>query len=696
MKRILLFCYFCSTCCLAQTYRKEEINLELFVEELFAMQEEDAYEDMYETLLQHFQQPINLNKTTPEELKSLYLLSPNQLNSFFTYKATFGDLISIYELQAIPHFDLQTIYRLLPFVGVGEEVGKEGSIFSRIANTRDAYLIFRNTRTLEERRGFTPPDTLRDGRLSSRYLGDPYGSYIRFRIQKAKDFSFGFTMEKDPGEQWVWNPSKNQFGYDFFSYHLTLYNQKKIKTLTIGDYQMQTGQGLVFGSGFSVGKGAETITTIRRSHVGLRPYTAAMEFGFFRGVASTMQFGNLQLTLMASEAPRDGSLNILSQDSIAYESIQIASLPISGLHRTANEIGRRHTVRETNLGANLHLTDSKKAFQVGANFLKTGFNKSFERNPNVYNQFEFSGQQNWASSIYWSYGYQNHLLFGESAISKSLGQGHVVGLMSSLHPKISYSMLWRKYDKNFHSFYGNAFSESSRPINESGLYMGLNFRPNRNWAVAMYHDRFNFPWLKFRIYAPSSGSEWLARIAYSPSRQKLLFFQFREELKARNLRDLPDFQATYQIAAGRKRNMVVNLDLALDKQWSIKSRVTASSYHLGSSHTTGFAISQDLNFDQGRWRISSRIALFDTDDFDNRQYIYERNVLWFFSVPPLHGQGMRYYMLGQYRISQKLTVWSRFARTSFTDRDRIGSGLQQIPGSRQTDVVFQIRYQFNR
>ena len=43
---------------------------------------------------------------------------------------------------------------------------------------------------------------------------------------------------------------------------------------------------------------------------------------------------------------------------------------------------------------------------------------------------------------------------------------------------------------------------------------------------------------------------------------------------------------------------------------------------------------------QGQWsreRIQNAqahlLALFDTDDFDNRQYIYEKDVLWAFSIP---------------------------------------------------------------
>jgi hypothetical protein len=692
MVLMLFFCLDSS----AQTYRKGEINIENFVEDLFGMQRTDEdYEDLYESLLQVFLNPINLNKTNPEELQSIYILSPIQINSFFEYQQSFGKLISLYELQAIPEFDLETIYKLLPFVVLEDSEKIHGPLGERILESRDAYFIFRHGRVWETRRGFTPPDTLSDGRLSSRYLGDANNLYGRFRVQHTRDFSFGFTIDKDPGEQFLWDNKTKRYGFNFFSYHATLYNQGKWKAVSIGDFQMQFGQGLVYGAGFAVGKGAETITTIRRSSIGIRPYTAALEFGFFRGISATYQAGPLNITLMASNAPRDGNVSI-QLDTLEREEAIITSLQSNGLHRTPTEIANKNRIRESNLGGNIHYISPDKSLQIGVNSLFSRFGQSFIRNPQIYNQFEFYGQQNHVHSLYFAYSYQNYFFFGESAVSKSGGKGNILGMMSSLHPKLGFSVLWRRFDRNFHSFYGNAFSEGTRPINEHGLYFGLNFKPNQKYTWSFYYDYFRFPWLRYRIYAPSSGHEWLTRFTYSPSRNLLLFVQVREESKARNISEYPSFQSSYLLSQGKKWNYVFNLDYGIDKHWSIKSRVMASSFDFNETRTKGFVISQDVNVDFQKWRISTRVALFDTDNWDNRQFIYERNVLWLFSIPALSGQGMRYYILGQYRLSPKLSIWARFSRTIYTDREIIGTGLQQINGFRQTETVFQMRYQFNR
>lgn len=671
--------------------------MEAFVEELVALQDEDInYEDLYESLLQIYLNPINLHTTNAEELQSLYILNPIQINSFLEYTQRFGPLLSLYELQAIPGFNLETIQRLLPFVTLEE--GRETysqSLPKRIVAEKNAYLMFRHRRTWEPRIGYTAPDTLRNGKLSTRYVGDPNDLYARFRINRAKDFSLGFTLDKDAGEAFTWAPSSRRFGFNFVSYHFTLFQKGKWKTVTLGDYQVQYGQGLVFGSGYSVGKGAETITTIRRSSTGIRPYTSVMEFGFFRGGAATYSWGKTEISLLYSNAPRDGNIQS-SQDTLDQTGDFLSSLSLSGYHRTPSEIANKSKAREQNIGGNLSYKSTDEGFQIGFNTLFSRYSQPFIRADRVYNGFEFRGQSNHVHSLYLSYNHENYFFFGESAISKSRGMGAVTGLIASLNAHFDLSVLWRNYDRGFHTFYGNAFSEGSRPINEKGLYLGLQYRPSRlfNWSI--YFDRFHFPWLRYRAYAPSAGHEWLNKFTFTPNKKLTLFFQVREEVKDRNIPDLEPGFPGYKLAPGKRRNYVTSLNLTIDKIWRVKSRVQFSSYDFNGVKTRGYVIMQDLSADWGRFRFSGRIALFETDDYENRQYVYEKNALWAFSLPNYYGQGMRHYLLGQYKLNRQLTIWARWARTAYTDREVISSGLQAVEGNRLSETTIQLRYQFNQ
>ncbi|WP_026966164.1 ComEA family DNA-binding protein [Algoriphagus terrigena] len=675
----------------SQSPPKTPIDLENFMERLFPVQEEDLdYESIYEVLFQLYLNPIDVNRADAEILQATYLLNPSQISNLIDYRNEFGDLLSIYELQAIPEFDVQTIESLLPFVTIGDSGAKSRRFWDRVKSEEQAYILFRHQRTWETRKGFTPADTSSTGTISSRYLGDPNTVYLRFRIQHARDFSMGITLDKDAGEPFTWDGKTARYGFNFLSFHFTRYFVGKWKTIALGDFQASFGQGLIFGAGYTLGKGSETVPTVRRSSIGILPYTAAMEFGFFRGIGVTRQFKNWQASLIASHATRDGRISV-SLDTLDASEI-ISTLNQSGLHRTSSELATKNQFQESNLGGNVQYSHPSGKFQLGANSLFTQFDRPWIRSAQIYNRFEFAGQSNLVSSLYFNYNWRNFFLFGESAVAQSGGSGTVLGFVSSLSKQVDLSLLWRKYDRDFHSFYASGFAENTRPINEQGLYLGIQIKPDKRWKINAYYDYFKFPWLKYRVYAPSQGYEWLARVSYQPTRNLTAFAQIRQEQKDRNLSDTGESSLPYYVQPVKKLNGLLSLESQLTRDLFLRSRILISRVDIQGDVTHGFMILQDVQYGKDKWRLTGRVALFDTETYDNRLYAFENNVLWTFSIPAFSGQGMRYYLLGQYQIRPKLTAYLRFSRTSYTDRDEISSGLQAIDGSKQTDTALMIRY----
>ncbi|HSF52508.1 MAG TPA: helix-hairpin-helix domain-containing protein [Algoriphagus sp.] len=676
----------------SQSPPKPTIDMEAFMERLFPIQEEDLdYESIYEVLFQLYLNPIDINRADAEVLQATYLLNPGQISNLISYRTEFGPLLSLYELQAVPDFDLQTIENLLPFITLGDSGLKSKKFWQRVQEEEQAYLLFRHQRTWETRRGFTPSDTSSNGTISSRYLGDPNNVYLRFRIQHARDFSMGITLDKDAGEHFTWDGKTARYGFNFFSFHFTRYFVGKWKTIALGDFQASFGQGLVFGAGYTLGKGAETVPTVRRSSIGILPYTAAMEFGFFRGIGATRQFKNWQASVIASQAARDGRISVSADTLDAPEDI-ISSINQSGLHRTSSELSTKNQFQETNLGGNIQYSHSSGRFQFGANSLFSRFDRPWIRTPQLYNRFEFAGQSNLVSSLYFNYNWKNFFLFGESARSQSGGTGTVLGFVSSLSKTVDFSLLWRKYDRNFHSFYASGFAENTRPINEQGVYLGIQVRPQKRWKINAYYDFFKFPWLRYRVYAPSKGYEWLARISYQPTRNLVAFIQIREEQKDRNLADSGEPALPYLVQPVKKLNGLLSLEANLSKNLFLRSRILLSQVKIEEKVTHGFMILQDVQYGRNKWRLTGRVALFDAETYDNRLYAFENNVLWTFSIPAFSGQGMRFYLLGQFQLTPKLTAYLRFSRTTYTDREIISSGLQTIEGPRQTDTALMIRY----
>lgn len=694
MGRMLgIFCFaLMSVKVFAQQTPKPAIDLETFIERLFPIQEEDIdYESIYEVLFQLYLNPIDVNQANAEILQSTYLLNPAQISQLITYRNSFGPLLSLYELQAVPEFDLQTIENLIPFMTIGGSGLRSRKFWDRVKEEEQAYILLRHQRTWETRRGFTPADTSTNGTVSSRYLGDPNSLYLRFRIQHARDFSMGVTLDKDSGEQFTWDRKTARYGFNFFSFHLTRYAVGRWKTIAMGDFQASFGQGLVFGAGYTLGKGAETVPTVRRSSIGILPYTAALEFGFFRGMGATRQLNNWQVSIIASHAARDGRISILA-DSLESQFETISAFNQSGLHRTPSELTTKNRLRETNFGGNIHYSHPSGKWQVGTNSLFTQFDRPWVRMPQVYNQFEFTGQHNSVSSLYLNYNWKNFFFFGESAISQSGGTGSVLGFVSSLSKQVDFSFLWRKYDPNFHSFYATGFAENTRPINEQGIYLGIQIRPEKRWKINAYSDFFRFPWLRYRVYSPSSGYEWLARVSFQPNKTLTAFIQLREEQKDRNLSDSGEPPLPFLVLPVKKQNGMLSLETHPTKSLFLRSRLLWSKVTIEGNESHGLMVLQDVQFGKGAWRLTGRFALFDTESYDNRLYAFENNVLWTFSIPAFSGQGMRYYLLGQYQITPKLTAYFRWSRTVYTDRDKISSGLQTIEAAHQTDTALLLRY----
>jgi hypothetical protein len=446
---------------------RPEIDLEEFAENLFDLQDDDVnYEDIYESLLLYFTNPINLNRTNREELSSLYILSPYQLNNFFDHQERHGNLLIINELQTIAGFDLATIRTLLQFVTVDERQDSR-SLLQRIKEEENNYFLLRYGRALEKQEGYRTGE-------GSKYQGDQNTIYARYRISRSHDFSFGFTVEKDAGESFTW--SEKSKGFDYYSFHLSLQNKGIFKNITVGDYQMQFGQGLVYGAGFGSGKGSETVNSVKRNSIGVRPYASALESGFFRGAATTVALNKLEITAFYSNLNQDASL----VNDTTYSDFEefVNSVQSTGFHRTQNEISAKNEINEQSFGGALYYTFNPR-FKIGGTFLNTLYSRPLQKKPNNYNQFEFVGDHNAIGSLYGTYVWQNFILFGEAAQSKSGGKGMVGGVMASLSPTIDMSIVLRNYEKDFHSFYGNAFSENSRIINEKGIYWGLKIQPNR-------------------------------------------------------------------------------------------------------------------------------------------------------------------------------------------------------------------------
>lgn len=683
------FLLFFSISCFAQSPPRREIDINAFVQNLLPFQTESLnYNDLYESLFQLYATPLDLNSCTRDELEATYLLTEIQLNSFFQYREQFGKLISFYELQAIPEFDLATIYKILPFVTV---IPENKSLWNGLNNPTQHYLIFRTENLLDEKKGFTPATPDSKGVVPQRFLGGPTQWYMRYRYSRSKDFSFGITMEKDEGEQFKFNPSTYQYGADFLSFHAQVQNRGRLKNLILGDYQLQIGQGLIFSSGFVLGKGMETVYTTRRPTSGARPYTSIVEGGFFRGAVATVGLSKrLDLTSFYSRIRRDGNVNddntIESSDDVA------SSISVTGLHRSPNEFDKRNKILEQSAG--FHLLYKMTRGQFGATFLNTAYSVTLQKSLTYYNGYDFSGNQNTLLGLHGSYLWRNVNFFGEAARSSSGGLGAVVGALASLSKRLDASVLFRHYDKNFHSFFSNGFGENTRNNNETGLYLGTKYIVYKKMTLGGYIDLYRFPGYKYLVHKqPSSGFDYLLQGTYMPNRKSTFYLIYREEHKEK---DLPSRLSKNKEPVGTtRRNIAINAEFNPNAIWSFRTRLQAGTFKYdGFKASKGLMAFQDVNMDLGKWVVSGRFTFYNTDDYDSRQYAVERDVLYAVSLPSFYEYGYKGYLLLQYSPTRKTDFWLRVAQTSKPNETTTGSYLDETKGGQRTEIKMQIRYKF--
>ena len=689
--------------------QNDEIDLENFAERLFQVQDENiSYEDIYESLLLLYTNKLNINNVEPDELASLYILSPIQITNFFQHIDKNGKLLSINELQTIEGFDLETIRSIKPFITVRESAIDSRPFLRRILDEENNYFLLRYTRRLETQIGYTaatPLDSVfiedENGVTTdtvtsppARYNGSPSKIYGRFRTSHKGDFSLGFTFEKDAGEKFEF--ANKQKGFDFYSYHLLLENKLGLDKIMLGDFQLQIGQGLLFGAGFSAGKGAETVNAVKRNSLGLKPYTSVLETGFFRGVGLAKKFNDFKLIVFYSKLKEDGNIQQFNNAGLDDEFLNqeefINSIQNTGFHRTDRELSLKNNIDQESLGFSLEYRPIRR-LKAAISGLNSTYSVPLIRRPNNYNQFEFKGDHNYVVSTSFSYSWQNFSFFGEGAQSKSGGIGAVAGFVTSLSPIVDFAFLVRKYDRNFHSFYANGFSENSRSINENGSYWGLQIKPNRKHKVNLYYDKFRFPWLKFRTEAPSDGYEYLMRYTYNISRQISMYAQMRQQERQISVAN----ENVNVLAQQVKRNYILNINYTPKSGIDLKTKVQTSTLDEGSSFTKGFAIIQDLNFDVWKLKIHTRMALFDSEDFNNAQFVYENDVLYAFSIPAYIGTGIRNYAMVRYDPFKNISLWLRYARTTFpnaTGVSTLGSSLDESNGDTASEIKAMIRVKF--
>lgn len=397
---------------LAQT-----VSLHDILEDIYGQMAEDNYlpmEDLTEQLINLAENPINLNNTNTDELQQLCWLNDEQIDDILLYQYL-HPFVSIYDLQLIHSLKDYEIRNLLPFVYVGEKKNEDNIYLREVFYFAKHEITFRT-----------------DVRNIENSTDDPFYAKLRYRFNYNNQVQAGLTIGRPTGK-----PLKNmQYGA-----FIQLQDIGHIKTLTIGNFQANFGQGLVVGSPFKMGK-SSYINSGMNAREGVRKFTSTSDYyQAFHGIGTTLRFNQTEVSAWYSINPYNDS--------------------------TWHHL----------LGANI--TSKWNKLKIGTTIIENIYSDSTLAKAVI----GLNARYNWGKIDVWS----------EVAATQAQrwGWGGILGINFTPISDITLLALYRYYSPYFDNPYAYAFSEKSRLNNENGFYLGTEIKCVANWRFAGYADIFN-------------------------------------------------------------------------------------------------------------------------------------------------------------------------------------------------------------
>lgn len=668
---LLVFLFINSYQLKSQTLYSVDKWMEYIEEMALETEDETRIESLYADLSYLVEHPFELNTVTEEQLKRLPFLSDLQIRELLEYRSRYGKMVTLYELKNVESFDLETISLLAPFVYIGEKtVDKRPITVKNLLKQGSNDLQIRYDQCFQQKKGYCSyPDSILQRYPNRKYLGEPFYHSLRYSYAFDERIQFGLVAEKDAGEPF-WN--RYHKGYDYYSVHLFLKEMNTwLKSLAIGDYKISFGQGLVVSHDFSPSRNVLVSQAERRTN-GFRRHFSTNESDFFRGAAATVNWKKFDISLFCSYRKLDGSA----------DSTVVTSFKTDGLHRLVRDREKMRNVSMSVYGGNIRYATPDVC--VGLTALSYSFgNHSVQPDPKPYNFFYFRGNRNWNASV--DYLLKNRLIkfYGETALSRNGAVASLNALQLTPASYFSLLVLYRYYDKRYQAFFGNAFSQNSAVRNEQGVYMGMQWTPFSYWKLSAYADIFRFPWLKYGVDAPSTGKEYMLQLDYAPNRNLSVYVRYKHKQKE-------------NIEPDRQQRLRVQALYAVSSSVSLRTSADGIGYTEADDRSKGWMIAQSVGWKPVDIPVQADfyVAGFHTDNYQTRLSSYEKNLLYAFNMPFFYGKGLRLAFSFRWNIVKQLSLSAKLGYTRYTDRDVIGTDLEEIAGKSKADVYTLLRWKF--
>jgi len=593
--------------------------------------------EYYRDLLDH---PLNVNHAGRDDLARLSILGSWQIESIIAYRAEYGDLLSLNELFNIPGLDGKVISVLLPFLTVEKKSSSSFPPLSSLIKDARGQLLLKGKSIIEKQVGYTSITKNEfEKKPDSRYLGPRGLLYSQVKYESSDRIKCALTFERDPGER----------GLDYKSINLALYKVGHLDRLMAGDFTARFGQGLVLWNSFSMNSYTE-VKTIYKPEIGISPYNSTDENQSLRGVAATLEFSRLRVTLLASKR---------SYDARVVDG-EYTSLLTTGLHNTTTTLGRKGALGAALLGSNISYAG--RNFRVSQTSAIFRYSLPYGGRDSVFlaRDVAMDGYQgNFSLEGYWVM--QHFRLFGEAAADHMGSYAAIAGLLYSPGSRFETGLLLRDYSQDYRAPFAGPISRGSSIGGERGARL----------SAVFYLGKY------CRASASAEFLEDYHNLTLTASRIK-------EEISSAELR--------YVNTEGR-HSLRYTHTLRVSSRFRIAGRADYNTVK-GAKNGKGYHIAAEVIYKalSKRCDASMRIACFNTPLWDTRIYSYERDMLYNFSVPFYYGSGVRWYINIHVVPARRFDLWLRISQTRYLDRDYIGEGTEYISSPCKSELKLQLRF----
>lgn len=615
-------------------------------------QMEETDDNAYEILEELQTHPLNLNAATREDLERLPFLTEQQVEGICEYLYHYAPVRSLAELALIESIDYNTRLLLQCFVYV------DNTKREHFPSLRNIFKYGKNELASEVKfplSGASP--------TNKKHLGYDVRHWLRYDFHLGEYVKAGFLASQDAGEPFFSN--RNKSGYDFYSFYLLVRKLGRMKATVVGRYRLRFGMGLVINNDYGFGKQA-ALATLGRTTGHLRGHSSRSEGNYMQGAAATFNVNkNMDVSAFVSHRYID--------TTPTKDGSGIKTILKTGYHRTKSEIAHKHNATQTVTGANLNFFSN--GFHAGITALYTSFNR--ELRPDTaqsFRKFAPHGHQFYNVGIDYGYLSRRLTIAGETAIDKNQAVATINMISLKLSSRLDALLLQRFYSFRYQALMARSFSEGGHVNNESGIYLGANWQPARNWLVWGYTDFAYFAQPRYRVSTSSTTWDNMLNVSFTHGISTLTA-RYRLKLKQEN--------ATGSHKVIDKKENRCRLAYALNAE-SWHAKIQADGVMICTQDIkSGWMTTVSAGWQTARTKVDGLLGYFNTASFDTRIYTYERGLRYNFFFPSFFGKGYRAAVVGRMAINKHLLF---MAKLGYTHRFHIPKAKPNAKSTTQKDV----------